>query len=95
MFRRKVRETDRFVARTVGGLRVTVLERTTYLEAASAKGAGWIEGTKALRTLDGERVNLIAPGEYELPDGRRLTRVSMSSRSASTEGPTARERGTS
>jgi hypothetical protein len=75
MQRREIRETDRFLAQTDAGKRYTIVEYTTYIEAAHFEGSSWVEGLKTLKTTSGQHVNFRGQGQYELIDGTPLTRV--------------------
>jgi hypothetical protein len=75
MSRKQSKETDRFVARAADGCEYTIIQYTTFIEADSFESSGWIEGMKSLLTDDGQRVNYRGPGQYELLNGTKLTRV--------------------
>jgi hypothetical protein len=71
----KKTESSRFQARTEDGRLITLVEYVNDYEAAAAEGASWMPGLKTLKTVDGQHVNVVGPGQYELIDGTRLTRV--------------------
>ena len=73
--RRKLKETDRFIARTATGETIVLVEYTTYIEAATFEGSSWVQGMKRLQTIDGQPVNFRDEGKYELLDGTPLSRV--------------------
>jgi hypothetical protein len=41
-------------------------EYTEFLEAGGTEGFQWIEGIKSLRTADGQRLNRIDKGKYQV-----------------------------
>jgi hypothetical protein len=73
--RRKVKETDRFTAVSDSGASVTVVETTTFIEAASFEGSAWVEGPKRYGIARGESLNCTAPGTFETLTGVTYRRV--------------------
>jgi hypothetical protein len=49
------------------GTRVTIVEKTTYIEAPTFEGIEWVEGLKRYETARGEFLNVTGPGTFESP----------------------------
>jgi hypothetical protein len=75
MSRGQIQETARFRARSANGREYVVVEYTAYLGVPSRGADSWRVGFKALETEHGQPVRVLGPGQYELLNGTRLTRV--------------------
>lgn len=66
---KSVEHTGTFIGREEDGSEHTILEFTTYLEGRTGSGPYRVEGLKELRTKDGDAVNRIEEGKYEIVGG--------------------------
>jgi hypothetical protein len=64
--RRQTKHTNTFTARSKNGAVYRVNEFTEYLEAGGTGGFQWIEGIKSLKTADGEHLNRLEKGKYQV-----------------------------
>lgn len=60
-------ETKRFEASDANGNSFTIIEFTEFIEVSTRGGTQTVAGKKSLRTTDGQPVNRLAKGKYQLP----------------------------
>lgn len=66
MDRKYQKETKRFEVRDGSGRSFTIIEFTEFTEVSTRGGTQTVEGMKTFKTTDGQRVNRIAKGKYQL-----------------------------
>lgn len=65
--RKVMKETGRFTAVSDNGATVTIIEKTTFIEAPTSDGVEWVEGLKRYETARGEFLNVIGPDTFQSP----------------------------
>ncbi len=70
------KEIERFFARAEDGERFELIVTQDSLESPTAEGPQSIPGVKAVRTVDGQRVNVINwPNEFQVLKGPKVKRA--------------------
>jgi len=66
MSRKETRHVGTFSAVAKDGTEFEISEFQTFIECKTFDGTEWVAGMKQLRTSDGESVNRIEKGKYEV-----------------------------